>query len=64
MTVLAVFSTAAAAFLLGFLLASRPPRREKPVKRGAPVYGGEETERLSREYSNFLSYDGTEQSQK
>lgn len=63
MTVLAVFSTAAAAFLLGFLLGIRPVRREKPVKRGAPAYG-EEVKRLRQEYSNFLSYDGTEQSQK
>lgn len=63
MTVLAVFSTAAAAFLLGFILGTRPVRREKAVKRGANA-GGEEIERLKQEYSNFLSYDGTEQSQK
>ena len=63
MTVLAISATAVAAFLSGFLLGTRPPHREKPVKRGA-FLGEEETERLSREFSNFLAYDGTEQSQK
>lgn len=63
MTVLAIFATAAAAFLSGFLLGTRPPRREKPAKRGAYAEA-EETERLRRELGNFLAYDGTEQSQK
>lgn len=63
MTALAIFATAVAAFLSGFLLGTRPPRREKHIKRGA-FLGEEETERLTREFSNFLAYDGTEQSQK
>ena len=54
MTALAIFATAVAAFLSGFLLGTKPPRCEKHIKRGA-FLGEEETERLSREFSNFLA---------
>lgn len=63
MTVLAISAFAAAAFLFGFLLGAHNRLRDKPAKRDLPV-GGEELEKLRQEYSNFLSYDGTEQSQR
>lgn len=63
MTVLAILASAAASFLFGFLLGAHNRLRNKPAKRDLPV-GGEELETLRREYSNFLSYDGTEQSQR
>ena len=63
MTVLAIFASAAAAFLFGFLLGTLGKKRGKTANKGTPVLG-EELEKLRREYSYFLSYDGTELSQK
>lgn len=63
MTVLAIFASAAAAFLFGFLLGTLRNGRGKTANKSTPVLE-EELQKLRREYSNFLSYDGTEQSQK
>ncbi len=53
----------AAAFLVGFLLglfkSAAAPRRIDPPKSAAQ---DEALEKLKREYQNFLSYDGSEQS--
>lgn len=63
MTALAIIASAAAAFLFGFLLGTLQKGRGKTANKSTPVLE-EELQRLRREYSNFLSYDGTEQSQK
>lgn len=63
MTVFAVLASAAAAFLFGFLLGALKAGRGKEAEKSHPAED-EEIEKLRREYSNFLSYDGTEQSQR
>ncbi|MEE1005848.1 MAG: hypothetical protein U0L66_01490 [Acutalibacteraceae bacterium] len=63
MTALAIISSAAAAFLFGLLLGALKDRRGKGAEKSRPA-DDEEIEKLRREYSNFLSYDGTEQSQR
>lgn len=63
MTVLAITASAAAAFLFGFLLGALKDGRGKTENKSTTVLG-EELQKLRREYSNFLSYDGTEESQK
>ena len=63
MTVLAICAACAAAFLFGFLLGTLGKQSEKPTVKSFSA-DSEELEKLRREYSNFLSYDGTEQSQK
>lgn len=63
MTAIAISASAAAAFLFGFLLGTLRNGRGKTANKSTPVLE-EELQKLRREYSNFLSYDGTEQSQK
>ena len=63
MTVLAITASAAAALLFGSLLGALKDGRGKTENKSTPVLG-EELQKLRREYSNFLSYDGTEESQK
>ena len=63
MTALAIISSAATAFLFGFLLGTLKEGRGKKAAYSHPAED-EEIEKLRREYSNFLSYDGTEQSQR
>lgn len=61
MTVFAFFASAIAAFLFGFLLGTMGFSRNKTIKKSRSAED-EAIEKLRREYSNFLSYDGTEQS--
>ena len=61
MTVFAISALSAAAFLFGLLLGALELRRSKKAEKCRPAKD-EEIEKLRREYSNFLSYDGTEQS--
>ena len=63
MTAVAFFASAAAAFLLGFIIGTLSKGRGEPASKATPVLE-EELQKLRREYSNFLSYDGTEQSQR
>lgn len=63
MTAVAFFASAAAAFLFGFILGTLNKGRNEPASKATPVLE-EELEKLRREYSNFLSYDGTEESQR
>lgn len=63
MTALAIFASAAAAFLFGFLLGMIGKGRIESAEKSLPAKD-EEIEKLRREYSNFLSYDGTEESQR
>ena len=63
MTALTIIATAAAAFLFGFLLGTHGLGRSKRTAYGNPA-DIEEIEKLRREFSIFLSYDGTEQSQR
>ncbi len=62
MIIWAALASALAGFLSGFLLgaATKPPAAKPPEH--SPRADGGELERLKREYSNFLSYDGSEQS--
>ena len=63
MTALAIIASAAAAFLFGFLFGTLGLRYSKKAAHSKPA-DNEEIEKLRREFSNFLSYDGTEQSQR
>ena len=63
MTVFAFFASAIAAFLFGFLFGTLGLRYSKKAAHSKPA-DNEEIEKLRREFSNFLSYDGTEQSQR
>lgn len=63
MTAVAFFASAAAAFLFGFILGTLNKGRGEPASKANPVLE-EELQKLRREYSNFLSYDGTEESQR
>ena len=63
MTALAIIASAAAAFLFGFLFETLGLRYSKKAADCKPA-DNEEIEKLRREFSNFLSYDGTEQSQR
>ena len=63
MTVFAISALSAAAFLFGFLLGTHGLGRSKRTAYGNPA-DNEEIEKIRREFSNFLSYDGTEQSQR
>lgn len=50
-----------AAFMAGFLLgvSGEPPRESRPQHRRH--YNTRAAERFTKEYQNFLNYDGTEQ---
>ena len=63
MTVLAIIATTAAAFLFGFLLGAFGLKRDNRIEKSYAT-DSEEIEKLRREYSNILSYDGTKQSQR
>ena len=56
-----LFICAAAAFLTGFVMGSTSPDTGTREKSRVKRQDSEELERLRREYSNFLSYDGTKQ---
>lgn len=60
MTVFIIFLAALAAFAVGFLsgISAIPAQKPKKVKLKNE---DAELERLRREYTNFLYYDGTEQ---
>lgn len=61
MTALIVLTVSLAAFLFGFLLGAAAVPAPKPRPRAKTDGGNAELKRLKKEYSNFLSYDGTEQ---
>lgn len=61
MMLFVIFICAAAAFLTGFVIGSTSPDTGAKRKNRVRPRDSEELERLRREYSNFLSYDGTKQ---
>ena len=61
MMLFVIFICAAAAFLTGFVMGSTSPDTGTREKSRVKRQDSEELERLRREYSNFLSYDGTKQ---
>ncbi|MEE1238702.1 MAG: hypothetical protein UHO61_02125 [Acutalibacteraceae bacterium] len=63
MTVPAIIATAAAAFFFGFFLGTLGKGNKREYERRI-LAEDEEIKKLRQEYSNFLSYDGTEESQR
>lgn len=61
MMLFVIFICAAAAFLTGFVIGSTSPDTGAERKNRVRPRDSEELERPRREYSNFLSYDGTKQ---
>ncbi len=62
MTVAIVIIIIAFTFLFGFFCGIKAIPTAKPVLKRHYATEDGEIERLRKEYSNFLSYDGTEQS--
>ena len=62
MTVFIAVVSALSAFLFGFLFGVLSAPAAKNAKCEKPAVSDEELEKLKKEYSNFLSYDGSEQS--
>lgn len=61
MTVFMVIISALSAFLFGFIFGTLSVPAAKTVKPENPAADDEALEKLKKEYSNFLSYDGSEQ---
>lgn len=60
MTTLVVIISGVASFLIGFLWGTVHTPKQEIIK--AITEDNEELKKLKEEYSNFLNYDGTEQS--
>lgn len=61
MTVFIAVVCALSAFLFGFLFGALSAPAAKNAKPEKPAVSDEELKKLKKEYSNFLSYDGSEQ---
>lgn len=59
MTVLVILLASAISFLLGFLRGALQKPHKKIIEKRETL--DDELKRLREEYSNFLSYDGSEQ---